>query len=325
MKIKNDFSWRVWLTVLALHALAFVGLDAALTLTRLEASPNSGVQAFIVQPEAPVPAPMPTPKAVPAIATALVKPIAQAVAVPFASSLPVPEDAAQTPPVVTALVSKAAQERYAPPDSIRLLYTVTKGNDSAKASLSWRMQSHADGQASYELTYEAMYFGVSVVKQTSVGWMGDGGLVPVRFGDKRRGKSEQATHFDASKQRITFSNNRPQIALAIGSQDRSSVLIQLASLFAADSTKWRTGQVIEIPVASTDELETWRFEVQGETLLALPAGERSAIHLIRRARKAFDQTIELWLAPSLSYLPARMRHIDSSGVTDVQLLGSEKL
>jgi hypothetical protein len=329
LKIKNDFSWHVWLAVLALHTLAFVALNAALTLSRLDAAPPLIMQAFIIPPDAPAAVPAPKTVAAKSMQPELVaaQVVSAVQAEPAEATEPEASAAAPEPqPTVPPDVPKAAlPERYVPPDSIRLLYTVTKGDDSAKASLAWRVQNNAAQQTSYELAYEATYFGISVQRQTSAGVIGERGLAPVRFGDKRRGKAEQATHFDSGSQRVTFSNNRPEAVLTAGSQDRSSVLIQLASLFAAQPSKWQAGQVIEIPVASTDELETWRFEVQGEELLALPAGQLPAVHLIRRARRAFDQTVELWLAPSLSYLPVRMRQSDTSGLVDVQLLGSEKL
>ncbi len=332
MKIKNDFSWRVWVAVLALHAFAFMVLDAALTLNRLDTAPHGEVQAFIVQPETvpaptptPAPKPVPTPKALPAIVTALpTEP-------PYVRTELVEVIDAMGPTFRQAQGERnfeVSPKRYTPPGSIRLHYAVTKGNDSAKATLTWRVNALANAvntEAAYELTYEATYFGLSVIKQTSAGLVGHDGLSPVRFGDKRRGKSEQATHFDKDKQRVTFSNNRPEAPLAKGSQDRSSVLIQLASLLAADPSKSKAGQMIDVPVASTDELEMWRFEVQGEELLALPAGEQATVRLIRRARRAFDQTLELWLAPSLGYVPVRMRQQDSSGVTDAQLSGADKL
>jgi hypothetical protein len=63
----------------------------------------------------------------------------------------------------------------------------------------------------------------------------------------------------------------------------------------------------------------WAFEVQANESLALPLGETQAIKLLRRPRRAFDQTVEVWLAPTLAYLPVRIRLTDSGGVTDSQL------
>lgn len=321
--------------MLAAHVLLVVWLSEALAPKPLASVPTSAfaVQVALLEP-APVPAPESPQKQTPAESTQIPPPAPEPTPQPLIQTLVVAAPVAPAPtpvamPVPKPVLAQTSPNRYAMPEPFRMHYAVTKGNDSAKGALTWQVSAPANtpanAESKYELTYEATYFGVSVVKQTSLGNLTEAGLAPTRFGDKRRGKSEQAAHFDKDKQRVTFSNNRPEATLAMGSQDRSSVLIQLASLFAGDPTKWREGQVIEVPVASTDELETWRFEVQGEALLALPAGERSAVHLVRRARRAFDQTVELWLAPSLSYLPVRIRQSDSSGVTDAQLSSFDKL
>ena len=336
---KSDFSgaelsrrsprWGLYLAVLLSHVLALVGLNGVLTLNRLAAQVEQSFDvAILPQEEAvkkslpkpaeskpadePAKAELPTPPAEPApialppqeVAPA---PSAQTLAAPSVAPLPVSHDL----PVVRAMT----------PAPVQLRYSVTKDGDSARASLIWQ-PSKAEGTnqaAHYELSYEATYFGISIIKQTSSGVVGTAGLMPVRFGEKRRGRSEQATHFDTAKNTVTFSNNRPEAKLAMGSQDRASFLIQLASLFAGQPERFKAGQVIDLPVASVDDLEVWAFEVQASESLALPIGETQAVKLLRRPRRAFDQMVEVWFAPTQSYLPVRIRLTDSGGVTDSQL------
>lgn len=319
--IGNDFSgemtkasglrWRLWLVVLALHMLFASGLNAALSLNRQSATHSAGAIDVAILPSEPALAPAPEPMHTPE---------------------PMPVLAIVTTPVSPAENPSAGHSQHglraSSPDSVLLKYNVQKDRDSAKASLNWRVSKPAaDGAAPlYELTYEASYFGVSLIKQTSTGTLGAAGLMPTRFSDKRRGKSEQAAHFDSGKAlRVTFSNNRAEAMLAVGSQDRASVLIQLSSLAAANPNRFKAGDVVELPVASVDELEQWQFEVQGLERLALPIGDVPAIRLLRRPRRAFDQTVEVWLAPSLTYLPVRIRYTDSSGVTDSLLASVDKL
>jgi hypothetical protein len=206
------------------------------------------------------------------------------------------------------------------PASIQLHYTLTKGNSSAEAVLTWRPQlGNAEQLATYELTLEVTAGFLTPLKQTSTGHVTSLGLVPIRYADKRLRKPEQATHFDAAVGVVTFSNNRPQTAWQPGSQDRLSVLVQLAAIVKsrlavqsqANSEGFRAGDFIELPVASTDELELWQWEVQP----AADFGE-GGLKLVRRPRRAYDAQIELWLSPALGYLPARIRQTDSSGVTD---------
>lgn len=207
------------------------------------------------------------------------------------------------------------------PASTRLHYTVTKGGSSANALLSWHIKPSAAGQMpTYELTLEVSAGPLTLLKQTSIGELTQHGLAPVRYSDKRLRKSEQATHFDAAAGTVTFSNNRPQAAWTVGLQDRLSVLVQLAALAqgnaaSAAALHWQVGELLELPVASTDEQERWQWEVQAHGA----QDAANAIKLLRRPRHAFDASIELWLSPSLGYLPSRIRQTDSSGVTDQRL------
>lgn len=337
---KSDFSgadlpkqsprWGLYLAVLLFHVLALGSLNAVLTLNRLAAQsersfdvailPQDAVaEKLLAKPAEPKSADEPAKAELPPA-----EPLAPApVALPPQEVAPTQLEAqafpATTPPLPAGHNLQAL--RAMTPEPVQLRYSVTKDGDSARASLIWQpSKDEKTGYAThYELSYEATYFGISIIKQTSSGTLAAAGLAPTRFGEKRRGRSEQATHFDPAKNAVTFSNNRPEAKLALGSQDRASFLIQLASLFAGQPDKFKAGQVVELPVASADELEMWAFEVQASESLALPIGETPAIKLLRRPRRAFDQTVEVWFAPTLAYLPVRIRLTDSGGVTDSQL------
>ena len=54
----------------------------------------------------------------------------------------------------------------------------------------------------------------------------------------------------------------------------------------------------------------------------LPYGDLPSLKLNRNPRKEFDQRIELWLAPSLDYLPVRLRITNANGDSVDQLLRS---
>lgn len=331
--------WRLYLIVFALHVLAVMSLNAVLTFNRLAAQAQVAFDVAVlpsdaVKPNESKPQPQPQNK--------LEKPADEAPAsqplpsepAPIALPEPVVPPPA-TPPATTTPTVAAAQEatsasanhllssmRAVTPPAVQLRYSVTKDTDSARATLIW--QPHLSGvakgeQDGYEMSYEATYFGFSIIKQVSHGRMTASGLAPVRFSERRRGRSEQATHFEREKSSIVFSNNRPAAKLAHGAQDRASFLIQLASFMAGQPDQFKTGLVFELPVASVDESEMWTFEVQATETLSLPIGETQAIKVLRRPRRAFDQTVEVWFAPSLSYLPVRIRLTDSGGITDSQL------
>jgi outer membrane biosynthesis protein TonB len=165
----------------------------------------------------------------------------------------------------------------------------------------------------YDLRLELTVPGARERVQHSAGQITEEGLAPDRFSDKSRG--EQATHFDRVQQRLVFSNNRPDAALAAGMQDRLSVVVQLAMLVAGEPARFAPGTRIAIPTASTREAEDWLFRVEGEEELDLPGGRLRALKLERLPRREFDQKVELWLAPGRDYAPVRLRLTNPDGGT----------
>lgn len=197
-----------------------------------------------------------------------------------------------------------------PPASTQLAYGVTgniKGiNYSARSTLEW---THADGQYRARMEVRIPLLGSRV--QTSTGQVEASGLRPDRFSDKSR--SERAAHFDHAQQNIRFSNNRPDAALEPGAQDRLSLFMQLAGLLNARPAAYPAGQTISLQVAGTSDAEIWRFRVEEEAMLELPAGVLRARRLVREPRQPRDSLIDIWLAPDLAYLPVRIRITQDNG------------
>jgi len=174
------------------------------------------------------------------------------------------------------------------------------------ARLDWRQ----DG-SHYEARLELAATGLRARVQQSSGDIGPAGLVPERFSDRSRG--EQATHFDRAGGRIVFSNNQPAAEWLPGTQDRLSVVLQLAMLAAAQPARFAPGTEVAIPTATTREAGDWIFRVLGEEDLQLAGGAVRALRLERLPRREYDQKVDLWLAPGLAYAPVRLRLTNPDG------------
>lgn len=196
------------------------------------------------------------------------------------------------------------------PPSRRLGFTVTgkaKGfSYSAMAELLWEHDS-----TSYRAQQELKVLFLGSRSQTSVGSITEWGLQPRRFGDRAR--TERAAHFDFAAGRVTFSANSPAVAIAPGAQDRLSVFLQLASMMAGAPDRYPTGTEIAMNTISARSADVWTFTVQAEQTLELPAGSMAAIPLERLPRREYDQKAQVWLAPSLGYLPVRIRLTEANG------------
>ena len=222
-----------------------------------------------------------------------------AVAPPSAAASNLPADAAGS--VNTA---------YSVPGSVRLKYNViaTKGSLSfnARAELLWLQ----DG-SSYDARLEVSAFLIGARIQTSTGRLTAEGLEPKRFADKFR--SEVAAHFERDKRRVTFSANTPQVPLLAGMQDQLSVVMQLSAMIAGAPGQYPSGTAISFDTIGPRSSEKWVLTVGEEEKLVLPGGELLALKLTRKPRSEHDQTLELWLAPQLAYLPARIKLTEKDG------------
>jgi hypothetical protein len=223
--------------------------------------------------------------------------------------------AAAAPPVVTAQTPARRAARtleplsYALAAPARLHYQVSasvRGQDRlANSELVWRH----DGE-SYEASL-AIGGGLPARTQRSTGRITAEGLAPLRFSDKAR--SEEATHFRHDQGKVSFSSNRPDAHLLAGAQDRLSVLLQLGAMIAANPGNFPPGTEIAIQTAGTRDAQPWLFLVAGAEELLLPGGAVKAIKLTRNPLKEYDQKVELWLAPTMDYVPVRLRLTQPNG------------
>lgn len=202
---------------------------------------------------------------------------------------------------------EAVASSYTVPGSLTLQYRVqsNKFPYSLNAEFSWQHNG-----ASYDARLAFGAFGFTRV-QTSRGQITPEGLAPVRFSDKYR--SEVAAHFVRDKGKVIFSANTPDVALLAGAQDRLSIVVQLAAMLAGDPQRFPLATTIALQTVGARDADTWLFTVEPDEVLELPGGAQPTRKLVRNARREFDQKVELWLAPTLGYLPARIRITESNG------------
>ena len=235
-------------------------------------------------------APAPTPEVVEPINGAAVE-----VALAETPTPPLPEPT--PPPLSAATLPGSALLRYEV-SSNKLPFTVN-------GVFNWQQNG-----STYEaqLSYSAFGFSRS---QTSRGTVSATGLAPERFADKLR--NEVAAHFNKTTKKVTFSANTPDVALLPGAQDRLSVLIQLGAHIAAAPERFPEGTALSFQTIGPRDGAMWLFTVQGSEHLTLPGGELPTLKLVRNPRQDYDQKVELWLAPTLGYLPARIRITEQNG------------
>lgn len=298
--------WRAWTPTRDRWVQTFTTrtISVAPPRAQAEASPAPPVQAppaVVARQEPPAAAPKREPEQAPQAAAPQV-PAAPSTAAPPAPAASEAAPATAATPFVPRVIGVPQ------PSVMRYEVTVrTRGFSLAgEARLDW----WHNGQQ-YDLKLSLSAPGARERVQHSVGEITEEGLAPGRFSDKSRG--EQATHFDRTRRRVIFSNNRPDAPLAPGMQDRLSVVVQLSMLASGEPARFGPGTQIAIPTASTREAEDWVFRVVSEEDLDLPGGRVRALKLERLPRREFDQKVELWLAPGKDYAPVRLRLTNPDG------------
>lgn len=215
-------------------------------------------------------------------------------------------------------------KRLAVPGSTQLEFSVLASRKGlslpAQSTLVW--QTDGSGYRASLVIRAALGMGRDR-SQTSVGTIDPVlGLQPQRFGDKN--KTELATHFDRSRTppAIRFSSNTPEAELLPGSQDRLSVLLQLAAMLAGEPSRYVPGSAVLIHTAGSRDAGLWHFRVGNVEPLELPAGKLSALHLVREPMHTYDNRVEVWLAPALGHLPVRILWTQANGDVVDQRLAS---
>jgi Protein of unknown function (DUF3108) len=245
---------------------------------------------------------------------------------------PPPEPAAnESPPqeVVTApsapSASAAAAAPFEWPPSTRLTYKLVgnyRGEIHGNARVQWvrfgtRYQVHMD------ISLGPSFAPLMSRNMTSDGEIGDAGLVPRRYDEatKLPFQSPRRAGMQFTPETVTLANGSTREAMA-GVQDTASQFVQMTWLFTTQPELLRVGNSISLPLALPRRMDRWTYDVQGEQRLATPVGELDTFHVKpRRAdeRPRGELSAEIWFAPSLQYLPVRIR-IQQDAQTFIDLM-----
>jgi Protein of unknown function (DUF3108) len=270
-----------------------------------EAAPPAPEQAASTPPPAPPEAASAPPPLTPPDA-------AVAQAEPAASS-PAPAD---SEPVAVALAASAPSPvagTFDWPPSTRLTYTLL-GNYRGEVHGSARVQWVRRGER-YQVHLD-VFVGPSFAplisrRMTSDGVLSDEGLTPQNYEEltKLPFQAQRQVRMKFEPGVVVLGSGQTRDALA-GVQDTASQFVHLAWLFTARPQELRVGNSITVPLALPRRVDQWVYDVVGQEPLQTPVGVIDTFHLKPRradARPKGELSAEIWFAPSLQYLPVRIR------------------
>lgn len=232
---------------------------------------------------------------------------------------PAPAQAPPPPPPPAAPAGKAYRADV-PPSARIVLAVARKDADGTlwhgEAVMAWQL---ADGR--YRMKLEAgirvLVARVNLVVLESRGIIDGGGFVPRSMTEKRRGRALTTTEFGQAGSKITFSTSPASYDLVAGTQDKATIALQLAAIARADHAQLDGN--IDILVGEDRDASVFRFVLVGQEEIDTPMGRLRTWHLSRPPRfGAYNARFDVWLAPSLGWLPVRIDNIESSGATTSQ-------
>ncbi|MFN7834944.1 MAG: DUF3108 domain-containing protein [Burkholderiaceae bacterium] len=173
------------------------------------------------------------------------------------------------------------------------------------------------------------YSGLRVL-QNSEGRFDGRGFHPERYIERRGNKPETQVRMDVTAGEIDFSAQGGQrTALPDGLQDRLTLAYQLGLIAREDNKNGRIsgiGQVTEMFMASTRNIETLSFIFMGEQPLLFGDSEESTWYYRKTVtRPQAESQMEVWLSPKRHWLPVQMKVVDKNGLAFVQKLMIDKL
>jgi hypothetical protein len=163
---------------------------------------------------------------------------------------------------------------------------------------------------------------VGTFRYASEGHIDAYGLAPERYTEQRGHHGSDVTTFDraAKPAQIRFTRTPQVLPLPAGAQDRFSMVMQLASLVRADPGRYTPGVTRQFYVVDNDSGESWPVETIGKETVHTRSGDVPALHFMRLPRHTGDRRrIDVWLAPSLGWLPVRLLQTEPNG-TQIELL-----
>ncbi len=152
---------------------------------------------------------------------------------------------------------------------------------------------------------------------TSQGEITAEGLVPEVYEETLRGR-RRGVRIGADVRL----NDGTRVARPAAVQDTASQFVELGHRFSTGAVRLEPGAQVRFSMARPGGVDDWTYDVVGEEVLHLPRlGAVPTFHLRPRplTKPRGPITAEIWYAPSLQYLPVRIR-INQGPDTYIDLL-----
>ena len=233
-------------------------------------------------------------------------------AVPATASAPAVLAEAGVPAAAASAARSPAPIAFEWPPSTRVNYVLTgfyRGPVEGFAQVQWlrrdlRYQVHLD-------VFIGPRFAPLVTRRmSSDGDITEQGLRPRRYDEETKVPLLEP-------RRVTVLIEPDRVVLAGGAtapvvpglQDSASQFVQMTWLFTTQPQSLRVGGSVEVPLVLPRKVDRWVYDIAAEESVRTPVGNIAAFYVKPRRETPApgDLAVEAWFAPSLQYLPVRIR------------------
>ena len=243
---------------------------------------------------------------------------------PVVAATPALPEPPEPPPGKLAEAPVQASPADTWPAATRLSYVVTgyyRGDLHGSARVQWQREGAAPaaattappaapsvpgGPSRYQVQLDLYALGITLFTMTSQGELGAQGLAPKVYEERRPG-GVRRVWFEGDNLRLDDGRKVPLPQLA---QDTASQFVELGHRFSTGREVLQVGREVAIWLARPGGVDLWTYDVVAEeNLRAGNLGTISAFRLKPRplANPRGNVMAEIWFAPSLQFLPVRVR------------------
>jgi hypothetical protein len=225
-------------------------------------------------------------------------------ALPLLPDMPVAEISASEIESVLAGPTRTAVDSDDWPADTRLSYSLSgyyRGNMVGSGQVQWQQS-----QGHYQVQVDLRMALIVTVSMISQGEVSRAGLLPRAYEERFLGDVQHVTFDGVAVKFHDGSALRQPPAL----QDTASQFVELSRRFSTGRQALAVGAVVPVWLARPNAMNFWTYDVVALETLHIPEfGDVPAFHLHPRpiANPRGAITADMWFAPSLQYLPVRVR------------------
>jgi len=265
----------------------------------------------------------PKPESEPRLATP--EPPAVAAAASEPASAPLQEPAPSPVAAAASAPATSAPAAFEWPPSTRLSYRLTghvmRGPVEGYAKVEW-LRADSRYQVFMEASVGPPFAPLYVRRDSSEGEITPEGLSPRRYELHTKVVLRDPRHLviELDGGRVRLSNGQ-EVPRPAGVQDAASQFVHMTWLFTTRPELLTPGRSLELPIALPRRVEPWTYDVLASEPLDTRFGRIDVVHVKpRREARGGDYVAELWVAPTLQYLPVRIVvRQDAENFIDLQI------